>query len=115
MKRTAARLLSSLALSVLVLALTAACQPSEGGAATANAPVPSDAAAEVALIPLPAKWEPRQGQFILEASTPVRAEGEAAQRVARQFMGFVAATAKMDLKLANGTAGGIHFVLDPAF
>src|SRR5688500_13869554 len=99
MKRTAARLLSSLALSVLVLALTA-CQPSEGGAATANAPVPSDAAAEVALIPLPAKWDPRQGQFILEASTPVRAEGEAAQRVARQFMGFVAATAKMDLKLA---------------
>ncbi|WP_368563407.1 family 20 glycosylhydrolase [Pseudoxanthomonas sp. UTMC 1351] len=116
MKRTTApRLLSFLAIPVLALAL-AACQRDEKSAATAGAPPPADVSAEMALIPLPAKLEPRQGQFTIDASTPVHAEGEAAQRVAKRFVKLVSTTGKIDLKLAaDGAAGGIRFVLDPAF
>jgi hexosaminidase len=108
-------LLSFLAIPVFVLAL-AACQRDEKSAATTDAPPPADVSAEMALIPLPAKLEPRQGQFVIDASTSVRAEGEAAQRVAKQFSELVSTTGKIDLKLAaDGAAGGIRFVLDPTF
>lgn len=116
MKRTAApRLLSFLTVSVLMLAL-AACQRDEKGAAATDAPAPADAPVETALIPLPAKLERREGQFNIDAGTSVQAEGEAAQRVAKQFAELVSMTGKVELKLAaNGTTGGIRFVLDPAF
>jgi hexosaminidase len=111
----ASRLLCCLAVPVLALAL-AACQRSEKLAAAAPAPAAAEARAETALIPLPAKLEPRPGQFVVDASTPVHAEGDAARRVAQRFVELVASTAGPDLKLAAaGAAGGIRFALDPAF
>jgi hexosaminidase len=116
MKRTAApRLLSFLVIPALALALSA-CQRGEENAASTNLPTSVDLSAETALIPLPLKLEPRQGTFTIAASTAVHADGEAAQRVAKQFVELVSTTGKIDLKLAaNGTTGGIRFVLDPAF
>jgi hexosaminidase len=119
MKRTAAlRLPPFLATPLFALALVA-CQPGEGSAdaAIAQAQAPADVAAtQTALIPLPAKMEAGKGQFAIDAGTPIHAEGEAAQRVAKQFVELVSTTGKIDLKLsANGADGGIDFVLDPAF
>jgi hexosaminidase len=114
------RPLSFLAVPVLLLIL-AACQNGDGSADATNtaatqAPTPDDVASQTALIPLPAKLEPGEGRFTINASTVVHAEGEAAQRVAEQFIELVATTARIELKIAaDDGAGDIRFVLDPAF
>ncbi len=115
MKRIVApRLLSLLAVPLFAFALTA-CQRSEGDADPAKTQTPADITGQTALIPLPAKMEPRQGQFTLGASTPIHAEGEAAQRVAKQFANFVSTAGKINLGLAaENAAGAIRFAIDPA-
>ncbi|KAF1712126.1 beta-hexosaminidase [Pseudoxanthomonas kalamensis DSM 18571] len=90
--------------SLLLLLCLAACtrQPSDDTAATTPR-----------LIPMPANLETKDGSFVIDAKTPVVADGEAAQRVARQFIDMLAATGAVQPKI-GGSGSGIRFVLDEA-
>ncbi|MGX5729292.1 family 20 glycosylhydrolase [Pseudoxanthomonas beigongshangi] len=68
----------------------------------------------IALIPAPARLQANEGSFLLDAGTPLHAEGEAARRVAGRFADFLAAARGARLALSGPGEGGIVFALDPA-
>ncbi len=77
------------------------------------------AAAQPALIPLPARMQLAQGGFVLAAGTPLHAEGDAALAVARQFAALLAQGGGVQLAPAAASGPGDHaraivFRLDPA-
>ncbi|KAF1712124.1 beta-hexosaminidase [Pseudoxanthomonas kalamensis DSM 18571] len=88
--------------SLLLLLCLAACtrQPSDDIAVTTPR-----------LIPMPASLETKDGSFVIDAKTPVVADGEAAQRVARQFIDLLVATGSVQPKI-GGSGSGIRFALD---
>ena len=88
---------------LLVFAALAACKPAtvEPAAATPVLPTPS-------LMPAPAKLQPGDGEFFVRADTRLHAEGEAAQRVARLFNGFLAAAKRPEIPLDNAGSGSIR-------
>ena len=81
--------------------------------ADAPPPTAAEAVARPALIPVPAELLPREGSFRFEAGTRVRAEGDAARRVADTFAALVAKTNGITPAIAGaGDAAGIVFALD---
>ena len=79
--------LSRLALcAALVLPLICQAGDSPGPALKASA---STLSSTPALIPAPTSLRMRKGSFTIDANTPLRADGEAAQSAARLFSGFV--------------------------
>ncbi|GAB3063589.1 family 20 glycosylhydrolase [Stenotrophomonas tumulicola] len=78
-----------------------------------NAPGPQLRAGSLMLIPAPAHVQHTQGEgFTINASTPLRAQGEAAQRVAAQFADLLARSGGPQLSPASsGMSGGIRFIL----
>ncbi len=88
-------------------------------AALDNAPGPELRADSLMLVPVPARVQRDNGIGItVNASTPLRAEGDAAQRVAAQFADLLARSGGPRLALAKGTAakdGSITFRIIPTF
>ncbi|TWI05894.1 hexosaminidase [Luteimonas cucumeris] len=83
--------------------------------AAAMPPATGHAAQSVALIPVPARLQRHEGSFVLDAGTKVFAEGDAARRVAAQFVDYVARTRGLELAIADpgdNAAGGIRFAVD---
>ncbi|WP_226467660.1 beta-N-acetylhexosaminidase [Luteimonas panaciterrae] len=71
------------------------------------------ALAAPALIPAPAKLQAGDGAFVVDARTPVHAEGAAARAVAERFVEYVARTRDLNLHIASKRAnGGIVFAID---
>ncbi len=91
-------------LAIALIAL-AACKPAEHSGDHAAAPV----AATPSLIPAPATLQTADGQFVVDTATRIRAEGEAAQRVAKLFNGFLAKGKRPEIPLADAGNGGIRF------
>lgn len=77
---------------------------------TANA----NAASAPALVPAPKSLHLRKGSFTIDANTPLRADGEAAQSAARLFSGFVAKSHGLTLEpsAASKAKDGIGFAID---
>ena len=91
-----------------MLALYALC-----ACATHAQPAPVQA---LPLIPLPAEVESRQGSFLISATTPVLANSDAAETVARQFTGYLARSRKLELaveRMPRSSAKAIAFAIDP--
>ena len=78
-----------------------------GGAIASERPLP--------LVPMPASVEQSQGEFVLDARTPLLAGNEAERNVARQFAVFLEKGRGIAPKVvARSRRGGIRFHLDPA-
>ncbi|OZB52543.1 MAG: beta-hexosaminidase [Stenotrophomonas sp. 14-69-23] len=108
--RTTATLLTATLLAALSMA--AGCTP-----ASSTAPLPTVAAAEVKgvpLIPLPAMVRPAEGRFVVDATTPLRAQGDAAGRVAARFTELLGRTTPLRLASGKGEGNGIDFRIVPA-
>ncbi len=106
--RTAATLMAAALLAAAAIAT--GCTPS-----ASPAPALAVAAADVQgapVIPLPAVVQPAEGRFVVDATTAVRAPGDAAGRVATQFTELLARTTP--LRLADGQGPGIEFRIVPA-
>lgn len=101
----------SLAAALLTaLSMAAGCTP-----ASSTAPPLAMPAAEVKgvpLIPLPAVVRPADGRFVVDATTMIRAQGDAASRVAARFTELLGSTTP--LRLADGQGQGIEFRIVPA-
>ncbi len=109
----ARRGLAALALAVPLL-LAAGCTPTPHAAADGAVAETATAAAPL-LTPLPAMLAPAPGQFVLDAQTPVYASGDAAARVAGQFIAYLQVAGRPAPTLVEGEGkGGIRFVLDEA-
>jgi len=95
-------------------ALLLLCGAALAGCTKHAAPEAAEAVARPALIPAPAELLPREGSFRFDASTPVIAQGEAAQRVAAHFGGWVEKTNGIAPATgASAQAGnGIVFAID---
>lgn len=67
-----------------------------------------------ALIPAPASLRMRKGSFAIDANTPLRADGEAAQSAARLFSSFVAKSHGLTLQASadSKSKDGIRFAID---
>jgi hexosaminidase len=100
----AARWMSALTISMLLVACSGHALPASGELAEA-----------VALIPAPASLVPAEGSFRFDRTTSVRAEGDISQRVAASFVSMVERTsgARPALAAADGP-DGIAFAIDPA-
>ncbi len=111
-RSTAATALASALL--VVLGGTTACAAATGAAtpATQVQPVRVESAT---IVPRPQSIQPAAGSYLVDARTPVRAQGEAAARVAAQFTGLLGKTTPLALAADAGNAkGGIVFRLAPA-
>lgn len=105
-RRTSLSLLSfALALSLAPLAQAADAQATDG---------PKALAGSLMLIPAPAKAERLAGAgYAVTAATPVRAQGQAAQRVATQFATLLRDSGGPAVTVGEGRGkDGIRFVLD---
>ncbi|MER2176995.1 MAG: family 20 glycosylhydrolase [Stenotrophomonas maltophilia] len=105
-RRTSLSLLSfALALSLAPLAHAADAQAPEG---------PKALPGSLMLIPAPAKAERLDGAgYVVTAATPVRAQGQAAQRVAAQFTTLLRDSGGPAVTVGDGRGkDGIRFVLD---
>ncbi len=103
-------------LSRIALCMALALPAVSEGADTPK-PAPKTLAASTStpgLIPAPASLRMRKGSFTIDADTPLRADGDAAQSAARLFSGFVAKSHGLALEPAAGprTKNGIRFVID---
>ena len=101
----ATRISVAVLLALGIVALPA-CRPAAtdaAGAATAS----SMRAAEPSLIPLPATLQLADGQFVVDATTRLHADGDAAQRVAVVFNDFLAASKRP--RIALDAKGAIRF------
>jgi hexosaminidase len=74
----------------------------------------ANAATAPALIPIPESLRMRKGSFTIDASTPLRADGDAAQSAVRLFSDFVAKSHGLTLEPSRGAKAkdGIDFVVD---
>ena len=91
---------------VIALVALVACKPAterHGDHAAASV------AAAPSLIPAPATLQTNDGQFVIDSGTRLHAEGEAAQRVAKLFNGFLATQKRPEIPLADAGNGGIRF------
>ncbi len=90
----------------LAFVLLAACKPA---AERQETPSIAPVAAAPALIPEPATLQVGDGQFVVDAGTRLHAEGEAAQRVAGLFNGYLKASGRPEIPLDADGKGGIRF------
>jgi hexosaminidase len=102
---------------VFALLLAAGLLPVALSGCGKDEPVDTDTptAERLSLIPAPASVQRSDGEFIVDAATPLLARGEAARTVAAQFAGFVSKARGIDLKIsdaADDDASGIVFAID---
>ncbi|KAF1720502.1 family 20 glycosylhydrolase [Pseudoxanthomonas wuyuanensis] len=102
---------------VFALLLAAGLLPVALSGCGKDEPVDTDTptAERLSLIPAPASVQRNDGEFIVDAATPLLARGEAARTVAAQFAGFVSKARGIDLKIsdaADDDASGIVFAID---
>ena len=104
-----------LALSLLVAALATVPARAAQPAPTAPGPGPALRPGSLMVIPAPASVHPLTGTgYRVSASTPLRAEGEAARRVAGQFAVLLARSGGPQLSVSGGSGrDGIRFELSP--
>ncbi|NIJ70456.1 family 20 glycosylhydrolase [Xanthomonas sp. 60] len=107
----------ALLFSLPLLLCTAAPLPARAAdaPATASAPGPLLRDGSLMLIPAPASVHTdRRPAYPLTASTPLRAQGDGARRVAQQFADLLARSGGPQLALASGRGhDGIRFELSP--
>ena len=101
----ATRISVAVLLALGIVALPA-CRPAANDAASATAAA-SMRAADPSLIPLPATLQLADGQFVVDATTRLHADGDAAQRVAVVFNDFLAASKRP--RIALDAKGAIRF------
>ena len=110
------RLISRARLSLATLCCWTLLTACTGHAGPGVAPA-AGTVARPALIPAPASLEQAEGSFRFDVSMPVRADGEAARRVAARFAALVQASAGFEPVLAadgRQTGGAISFSIDPS-
>lgn len=105
------------AVIALAAALAAACGQQGTGtdaAGEAVAAAPITEAADIGLMPRPQSLVLGEGQFVIEAKTPVSASGDAAA-VAERFVDYMAMAGLKGLQVTtgDGAGAGIRFELDP--
>lgn len=86
-----------------------ACSPANPASATASTATTITAPA---LIPIPTELQTGVGQFIVDDSTRIYAEGEAAQRVAGLFNHFLRSAKRNEIPL-DAKSGAIRLQIDP--
>ena len=93
------------------LAALTACATNAGPVAHVQVQVQPLDAATLSLIPRPVSLQPGHGHYTVNAGTGIHADGEAARRVATQFIALLGKTTPLQLKTGNGAGNGIRFRL----
>lgn len=105
-------------IAIALLSVLTACHSATPRAQSDMAAAPSRSSSFFPLIPLPASIQWQQGHFDPDADTPLIADGEAAQAVARYFAGLSTETHGIALNSATNAAAGvpaIEFAIDVTF
>lgn len=113
MKSQSIRLMAA---SAALMALLAACQQPQTGTDAAGTGKAAPATMTTSVIPRPAQVEPRSGQFLLTAKTPLRVsagDGEAT-RIARDFAARVRQARGFEPQIGTGeSTDAVNFLIDP--
>lgn len=109
--------MKAVAASAALMLVLGACQgPQTGTDAATGTGKTSPATTTTPVIPRPAKVEPRSGQFLLTAKTPLRVSGGDGEvtRIARDFAARLLQARGFEPQIGTGeSADAVNFLIDP--